>query len=414
MLVILLRLLPVKHNAFLYQQQVDHLIMRIGIDVRYLTHNLAGGIHTYLRCLVPELLAQAVNDEIVLYADTKAPIELINAPAYVQLKLLPYQNNFSLFTYYIRLYSAIARDNVDLMHFPANYGFAPRNVPTVITLHDAINVLPLGEILRGHRKNPRTLAMMTYLHLCSTAALRRASLVLTVSEHARREIARVSGYPAEQIVAIHHAPTPDLRRVADPSVLATLRQRYHLPARFVLADALKNPAVLLRAWQHLPVEQQRQLKVLFFCRHADPPAVVGKAVAEGIAQLVIRPPREDLIGLYSMAEAFVFPSWIEGFGIPLLEAMVCGAPIIASNRGAIPEVVGDAALLIDAEDDAALARHLMAILIDGHTAGALRQRGFAKTASYSWHNVAEQTLRSYQNAISNLQSPISNLKSQIS
>ena len=105
---------------------------------------------------------------------------------------------------------------------------------------------------------------------------------------------------------------------------------------------------------------------------------------------------QDLIALYSMAEAFAFPSWIEGFGIPLLEAMICGAPVIASDRGAIPEVVGDAGLLADAEDAAAFARHLSVVLGAPEQAQRLRARGFARAAQFSWPITAQQILRAYQ------------------
>src|SRR5262249_57218342 len=96
-------------------------------------------------------------------------------------------------------------------------GFAPTGARTVITLHDTINVLPLREIVRGHPKNPRTLAMMSYLHLCTRLALRRADVLLTVSEHAAGEIARQTGFDRHRIVALPHAPTSDLRRVTDPA-----------------------------------------------------------------------------------------------------------------------------------------------------------------------------------------------------
>jgi glycosyltransferase involved in cell wall biosynthesis len=122
-------------------------------------------------------------------------------------------------------------------------------------------------------------------------------------------------------------------------------------------------------------------------------------VNEGHARLLVRPSREDLIALYSMADAFVFPSWIEGFGIPILEAMTCGAPVIASDRGALPEVVGDAGLLADAEDDATLAQQLTRILSDRGEAQRWRERGFARAAQFSWRNTAQRILESYQRAL---------------
>ncbi len=372
--------------------------MRIGIDVRYLSHGLVGGVHTYIAHFVPALIEQAVDHQVYLYADTKRAFELERLPAHVTLRLLPWRGPQSSIAHDLLMGRWMAEDRLDVAHFPANYGFGPAGARTVITLHDAINILPLREIIRGHGKRPRTMAMMTYLHFCSRAALRRADTLLTVSEHAGREIARHSGFDARRIFSVPHAPTPDLRRIDDPAVLAELQRRFQLPQQFVLADALKNPATLIHAWRRLAPELRGGRRVVFFSRHAAPPAIVHEAVAAGEAILLIRPSREDLIGLYSMAEAFVFPSWIEGFGIPVIEAMTCGAPVIASDRGAIPEVTGGAALLADAEDDEAFAQHLTLVVGNPAEAQRLRERGFARAAQFSWHSTAQQILASYQGA----------------
>jgi glycosyltransferase involved in cell wall biosynthesis len=241
--------------------------------------------------------------------------------------------------------------------------------------------------------------MMTYLHWCTRKALKGATLLFTVSNHAKREIAVRSGFAPERIVPVPHAPTPDLRRITDVAALNDVRRRYGLVRPFILADAVKNPAVLVEAWQRMPQNVRDRYLIVFFSRRPDPLPIVADAVGKGEARFLARPSREDLIALYSLAEVFVFPSWIEGFGIPLLEAMTCGAPVIASDRGAIPEVVGDAGLLADAEDAEAFSRHLVLVLGEPAEAQRLRDRGFARAAQFSWQETAGRILEGYCQAL---------------
>ena len=373
--------------------------MRIGIDVRYLSHGLMGGVHTYEANFVPALISQAENQSIFLYADGKQPFELSNLPKNVTLRILPWRNGLSSIQNDWFMRQTMAQDQLDVVHFPANYGFGPKNTRTVITLHDEINIMPWFKIMAGHPKKVRTLAMMTYLHICSLAALRRASLILTVSDYARGQIAHYGGLNPAKVISIPHAPTPDLKKIESGLILNEVRTRLGIRRPFILADAIKNPAVLLQAWMQLSPDLREGRQILFFSRRPDPPLEVSRAVAEGTAQLLLRPDRSDLIALYNMAEVFVFPSKIEGFGLPLLEAMTCGAPIIASNRGSIPEVAGNAALLMDAEDHTALAGHLTRLLTSPAEAQHLRELGYARAAQFSWDRTAGGILESYQMAL---------------
>ncbi len=375
--------------------------MRIGIDVRYLSHGLVGGVHTYVQQVLPPLIELAVEHQIYLYADTKRPFELGALPDHVTVRYLPWRSPLSSVFNDLFMWRQMAADRLDVAHFPANYGFGPPNLRTVLTLHDALNILPLREslvreILRGNTRSLRSAAMTVYLHYCTRAALRRADLVLTVSADAGRAIARHSRFDVQRIVPVPLAPAPDLCRVGDPTALARVRTLHGLTRPFVLADALKNPAALVRAWRLVPLALRESRQIVFFSRRPDPLPIVREAVAAGEARLLVRPSRPDLIALYSMAEAFVFPSWIEGFGLPVLEAMACGAPVIASDRGSIPEIAGGAALLVDAEDAAMLARQMTLVLSSSDEAQRLRERGFDRAAQFSWRKTAQQTLKSYE------------------
>ena len=379
--------------------------MRIGIDVRYLSHGLVGGVHTYVAHFVQELIELAVDHQVYLYADTKCPLELTSLPARVTVRYLPWRHPLSSIYNDLFMRRRMSEDHLDVVHFPTNYGFGPSGACTIVTLHDAMNILPLHQIFRGlalgsAKTTPRLVAMTAYLHYCTRAALRYTDLVLTDSEHARREIARVGSIDPKRILPIPLAAASDVRRCEDSGFLADVRQRYELTMPFVLADALKNPGALVQAWRMLPSALCASHQIVFFSRRPDLLPIVHEAVAAGQARLLVRPPREDLIALYSLAEAFVFPSWIEGFGIPVLEAMACGTPVIASNRGAIPEVTGEAALLADPEDPAAFARHLALVLGTPTMADRLRELGFARAREFSWRKTARQILESYSLALS--------------
>lgn len=376
--------------------------MRIGIDVRYLSHGLVGGVHTYIRYFVTELCKLTQEHQLFLYADTKRPFDLSDLPAHVTLRLLPYRGAYSsLYLDYIGLRRAMAGDRVDVAHFPANYGFRVPGARTIVTLHDALTIMPLTETLfsPGSRRTLRTIALTLYLYVGSRLMLRDADMLLTVSQHAKQDILRYCRFDPNRIIAIPHAPTPEMRRIDNPAVLADVRRRYSIDGAFVLADGLKNPGVLIRAWRRLPERLRASHRIVFFSRRPDPLPVVFEAVERDQALLLVNPPRTDLVALYSMAEVFVFPSWFEGFGIPILEAMTCGAPVIVSDRGPLPEVAGDAALVMDAEDDAALARYLERLLGDSTEAAQMRERGFAHAARFTWRRTAQQILQSYESVV---------------
>ena len=372
--------------------------MRIGLDVRYLSHGLVGGINIYVKNLVPNLLKAGSEHNFYLYADTKRELEIANIPDHAQVRLLPYHNPLSTAYYDLFMRKRMAEDQLDVVHFPASYGFGPASCPTVITLHDEINIMPLPRIIRTHRKHPKTIANMTYLHLLTSQAVRRANKVIAISEFSKKRILQYSKMADSKIVVIPHACPSDIHRVEDSDTLAEVRQRLDIKRPFILAEAFKNPGVIVRAWRLLSKSLQNDTEIIFFSRSPDVLPVVHEAIESGFARLIVRPARSDLRALFSMAQVFVFPSWFEGFGIPLVEAMTCGAPIIASNTTAIPEVVGDAALLIDVEDHDTLALYLDTLLTQESQREQLREKGYHRVQRFAWPQIIDKLMNTYQQA----------------
>jgi glycosyltransferase involved in cell wall biosynthesis len=372
--------------------------LRIGIDVRYLSHGLLGGVHTYIYNLVSELARLDTSNQFFLYADTKQPFELAGLPANFTLHLLPWRNKLDSIKSDLLLRRVAARDNLDLIHFPANYGFGPRGVPSLVTLHDALNITPLWESVKRDLTRPKRVALTLYLQVMTRLSSRRANCFLTVSRYAAANIVEVSRgrIKPDRIKVIHSAASERFRPVTNPARLDDIRARLGLKSRFVLADGMKNPGVILRAWERLPEEIRSGVQLVFFSRRPDllPPA--QEAIKTGRVHHLLRPSEDDLIAVYSMAELFLFPSWVEGFGLPILEAMACGAPVIASDRGSIPEIGGPAALYHDAEDDCQLARFLTELLASPEKRAALRQQGFERASRFSWQRATQELISLYE------------------
>jgi glycosyltransferase involved in cell wall biosynthesis len=371
--------------------------LRIGIDVRYLSHGLVGGVHTYVTRLVPEMFRAGGEDRFIVYADAKAPLELTTPPG-VEVRTLPWRHAVSSVWNDHALARHMAADGVDVAFFPTNYGFGPRRAASVVTVHDAINLLPLRHTLFvvGHNATLRTNLMTVYLHQATVRAVRRATRLVTMSGYSRSTIVEACTRQAGDIDVVYHGAPPKL--AVTPADVQAAAAAHGIATPYVLADGLKNPGVILRAAARLPADRRRSLSFVFFARHPDVLPVLKSAVAAGEVRLLVRPSSETLAALYAGAAVFAFPSWVEGFGIPLLEAMTYGAPIVASDRGAIPEVAGDAARLVDAEDDASLAEALQCLTSRPAEAERLRRAGAGRVAEFTWRRSAEQTLSSLRRA----------------
>jgi glycosyltransferase involved in cell wall biosynthesis len=371
--------------------------MRIGLDVRYISHGLTGGVRSYVYHLARELPAASPRDEFFYYADAKAPLEVPEFPPNVRVRVLPWRSAFSSVVNDRRIAAWMARDAVDVAHFPGNYG--PRGrYALVVTVHDALNLFPMREHLRGFGRRPRQVAMMMYLGARTGRALREAHAVLTVSEDAKRAIAARSGCAEDRIVAVHEAASDEFQVVVDARLLRETRRRFDLEGLVVLADGLKNPQAAIEAFRSLPEDLRAAATLAFFSRDPLPRAAVASALDSPGVRFIPRPSTADLVLLMNVASVFVFPSWYEGFGLPLVEAMRCGLPVVASSRGSIPEVLGGAGLLFDLEDPGACGAHLRAVLASEDTRACLRRKSLQRAGDFSWRTTAERTLDVYRRA----------------
>lgn len=369
--------------------------LRVALDLRYLSHGLIGGVHTYTLNLTRALLAAPTSIQYQLWADTKQPFELADY-ASAQLHRLPWRSPLSSARNDVRIGRAMHAAGAAVLHFPANYGFAPRNSAVVITLHDAINVLPLRDIIRGHPKAPRVAAMMTYLHLATRQAMRHNPLVVTVSETARSQILQHTTLPADRVQVVYSGYDTAFRPLPQDEVAATKRELV-LREHVIVADAIKNPAASLAAYRALPEELQRRTTLFFFARR-EPDHLVTDAVRAGLCRLLVRPSQAQLVQLFNAADLLLFPSLYEGFGLPAVEAMACGTSVVASDRGSLPEIVGDGGLIAGLEEPDGFTRHIFSILSDDAVARDLRQRALRRARAFDWRQAAVAMTGIYQRA----------------
>lgn len=293
---------------------------------------------------------------------------------------------------------ALGRDRVDLVHAPVYVGPLATRRPVVVTIHD-LSVFRYPELFpRGNR---------LYLQKFTRLSARRAVRLIADSQSTRRDILEILGISRSHVDVIYPGVGDEMRPIEDPEQLASFRARHGLPERYILCVATleprKNLLVLLEAMARLVAQTDLPHRLVlaggkgWFYETLD-----ARVQALGLQERVLFPgfvPDDELPLWYSAAELFVYPSLFEGFGLPPLEAMACGAPVIVSNQSSLPEVVGESGVQLPPDDPEAWAR-AMAELLDSPTKrAALREAGLQRAQSLSWRSTAAATAQLYRQVL---------------
>ena len=345
----------------------------VGIDGTPAVREYLTGTEVYARSIINALAASRGTRGMRIYANAvDAPAWL---PAGVEWRGIPFPR---LWTHW-RLRQALRRERPDVTFIPSHVLPIGLGLSSVVTIHDV-----------GHRHEPRAYSRTArwYLEATTRYAARHANRLIAVSRSTADDLTRFYGVPGGRIAVVHSGIDARMRP-QDPSRVAEVLQRLKIGGAYFLYVGRNHPRKNLTMLRRAYDEARR--------RGLDADLVLvgpGHAIAApGSATVLPYVSADDLPALYAGAIALTLPSRFEGFGFPALEAMACGTAVIASTAGALPEIVGTAAILLSPHDAGAWSQAMLELASDGALQRRLIAAGSARSAEFSWTNAASKTWR---------------------
>jgi glycosyltransferase involved in cell wall biosynthesis len=360
-------------------------LLRVGFDMTP-AHAHSAGISRYTRDLSAALVrTPGVHVERLVAPDAAGAARL--------QRTLRGANR--LLTYYpAQLERTAVRRDVDVIHCPGPMVPLRSSLPLVVTVHDVLAWRAPELFSRSGAAQQRLLV---------SRAARRAQRIIVASEFTRSELVDLVGVPPDRVTAVPLGVDRRFQPIEpEPMQLA---HRFGIPPKpFVLwvgtPEPRKNLTTLLRAFGLVRRRAPDLVLVVVGIDRVEDRDLDREL--ERLGASVIRPgfvTDDDLVALYSATACLVFPSLNEGFGLPPLEAMACGAPVVASNSSSIPEVVGDAGILVDATDPDDIADGIERVVLSEETTADLRRRGLERSREFTWHRCAQLTVAAYHEAL---------------
>jgi len=371
--------------------------VRIGIDGRYITDHFPG-IGRYTYNLVTRLPELAPETDFVLLHNPRLPNTRYD------VEKLARQDNLRLLSVDIptrslqeqyQLRSLAKTLSLDLFHSP--YYVMPYWVhcPSVVTMYDLIPMIYPQYL--PHRWSA------WIFRATASLAMRRANQIIAISESTKRDLVRFFGIPEDRIGVTHLAADEKFRPLGSEQ-LEKIIGTYGLPGRYILYLGInkphKNLAFLLRVFRELRTGAKLVLAGKEDPRYLQPREETRRLGLGGRVVFLGDVPEKDLPMIYNGAEVFVFPSLYEGFGLPVLEAMACGTPVVCSSSSSLPEIVGDAAVILDPQDTGAWVAALTEVLENEQLREDRKAKGLAQAKKFSWNKTARETLDVYQSVLS--------------
>ncbi len=367
--------------------------MKVGIDARGAVWYRGTGIGTYTYQLLHHLKQRPEKDSYRLFWPGEEYVSL-DISSRKDFSEVEGEEHYWEQTY---LPKAIAKEKLDLYHVPQNGIGLPqvKKCKQVVTIHDLIPYV--------YPETTGKKYLQTFLN-DMPHIVESCDRIITVSQCSKKDITNIFGYPADKIDVIPEAPEPFYRLMSKEVARKKLAEKYGIAGNFVLYvggfGPRKNVRGLLVAFSLAQKELPAQFKLVLpgrLQKEADP--TEGLVNALKLEDRVVFPgfiPPEDLPCFYRACSLFVYPSFYEGFGLPPLEAMACGAPVLCANTSSLPEVVGDGAEMINPFDTIAMAKKIYHLLLSREEAAQLSERGIKRAKEFTWARTAAQTAEVYK------------------
>ncbi len=360
--------------------------MKIAIDIREtLSHKTGKGWYTFV--LVKHLLKLAPEAEFLLFTQKKNP-EFESFKNARQI-VLPQKG----LTWHLKALRQLKKAKPDIFWAPTSFiipALAPKSLTTVITVHDIVAFL----FPQGHDKKALLLERLTLKR-----ALRKAAKIFTVSRNTKADLIQLFNIPENQIVIAPCSAGAVFTKLNDTAFLEKIRQKHNLPKTFLLGvgtlSPRKNFTRFIQAFDQLAPEYPDTHLVIVGNKGWNFDDILEEGNREKV-HLIGYVDAAELVALYNLAKIFVFPSLYEGFGIPPLEAMSCGCPVVTSNISSLPEVVGDAALLIDPYSTEEIAGAIGTLLANSELNQDLSRKGLRQATKFSWEKSAKKLLEVFE------------------
>ena len=375
--------------------------LRIGIEAQRLFRAHKHGMDIVALELIRELQRQDQHNEYFIFVKPDVDNQVLTAtPNFhiVEVNGGPYPSWEQW-----ALPRAARQAGVQLLHCTSNTAPLHLDMPLVLTLHDIIFLEALN--LRHGTWYQRLGNLYRRWNVPRVVAGCRR--IFTVSAYEQGQILATLPLPAAQVQVVHNGVGEQFCPIHDQAALAAVRQRLGLPERFVFflanTDPKKNFRGVLQALALLRQQGQLPCKcVILDFEEADLLALLAEIGAPELRADIVccgYLPHHELPFIYNLAEIFLYPSLRESFGLPLLEAMACGTPVVSSTTSAMPEVAGDAALLIDPTQPAQLAAAIAALQHDPALRAELREKGLRRAQQFSWAQMARQVKEHYEDVV---------------